>query len=99
MDPVRQGGTKLNRQGLSAASLSWPQKDCVLLGRPTSTAPHGGPPFTVGDLTLADTCVRVMTGVWCCRQEEVKVKMVTSDDDLTTDITLEGDEEELDRFR
>ena len=36
---------------------------------------------------------------WCCRQEEVKVKMVTSDDDLTTDITLEGDEEELDRFR
>ncbi|GAB4821324.1 hypothetical protein N2152v2_008370 [Parachlorella kessleri] len=32
------------------------------------------------------------------RQEEVKVKMVTSDDGLITDITLEGDEEELDRF-
>lgn len=32
------------------------------------------------------------------RQEEVRVKMVTSDDDKTTDITVEGDEEELDRL-
>lgn len=33
------------------------------------------------------------------RQEEVRVKMVTADDDSTTDITVEGDEEELDRMR
>lgn len=33
------------------------------------------------------------------RTEEFKVKMVTSDDDLTTDIVVEGDDEEIDRFR
>jgi len=33
------------------------------------------------------------------REEEVKVKLVTSDDDVTTEIIIEGDEEELDRFR
>ena len=29
---------------------------------------------------------------------QVKVKMVTADDESVTDIILEGDEEELDRF-
>ncbi|KAF5837984.1 CPLD51 protein required for cyt b6 assembly [Dunaliella salina] len=33
------------------------------------------------------------------RQEEVKVKMATADDELTTDIIIEGDPEEIDRFR
>ncbi|KAG7668610.1 hypothetical protein Ndes2526B_g03769 [Nannochloris sp. 'desiccata'] len=33
------------------------------------------------------------------RTEEFKVKMVTADDDSTTDIVVEGDEEEIDRFR
>ncbi|GMH34083.1 hypothetical protein BSKO_01917 [Bryopsis sp. KO-2023] len=32
------------------------------------------------------------------REEEIKVKMVTTDDETVTDIILEGDEEELDRF-
>lgn len=32
------------------------------------------------------------------RTEQMRVKMVTADDDSVTDITLEGDEEELDRF-
>ena len=33
------------------------------------------------------------------RTEEFQVKMTTSDDDTTTDITVQGDEEEIDRFR
>ena len=33
------------------------------------------------------------------RKEQVKVKMVTSDDDTTVDITVEGDAEEIERFR
>ena len=33
------------------------------------------------------------------RKEQVKVKMVTSDDDKTTDIIIEGDVEEIERFR
>lgn len=33
------------------------------------------------------------------RTEEFKVKMVTADDDKTTDIVVEGDEEEIDRMR
>jgi hypothetical protein len=33
------------------------------------------------------------------RTEEFQVKMSTSDDDKTTDITVQGDEEEIDRFR
>lgn len=33
------------------------------------------------------------------RTEEFKVKMVTADDDLTTDIVVEGDDEEIERFR
>lgn len=33
------------------------------------------------------------------RKEQFKVKMVTSDDDSVTDIIVEGDEEEIDRFR
>jgi hypothetical protein len=33
------------------------------------------------------------------RKEQVKVKMVTSDDDKTTEITVEGDPEEIERFR
>lgn len=33
------------------------------------------------------------------RKEQVKVKMVTSDDELTTDIILQGDAEEIERFR
>lgn len=33
------------------------------------------------------------------RTEEFQVKMTTSDDDKTTDITVQGDEEEIDRFR
>jgi len=32
------------------------------------------------------------------REEEIKVKLVTSEDDTSTDIIVEGDEEELDRF-
>ncbi|CAG9467307.1 unnamed protein product [Pedinophyceae sp. YPF-701] len=32
------------------------------------------------------------------RQEQVKVKMVTADDEMTTDIIVEGDKEELERF-
>lgn len=33
------------------------------------------------------------------RKEEFKVKMVTADDDMTTDIVVEGDDEEIDRMR
>ena len=33
------------------------------------------------------------------RKEQVKVKMVTSDDDSTVDIIVEGDAEEIERFR
>ncbi len=33
------------------------------------------------------------------RTEEFQVKMSTADDDRTTDITVQGDEEEIDRFR
>jgi acylphosphatase len=33
------------------------------------------------------------------RKEEMKVKMVTADDDLTVDIVVEGDVEEIERFR
>lgn len=33
------------------------------------------------------------------RTEEFQVKMTTSDDDKTTDIIVQGDEEEIDRFR
>jgi hypothetical protein len=33
------------------------------------------------------------------RQEEIKVKMVTSDDNETTDIIIEGDIEEITRFQ
>jgi len=33
------------------------------------------------------------------RKEEVKVKMVTSDDDTKVEITVEGDAEEIERFR
>ena len=33
------------------------------------------------------------------RTEEFQVKMTTSDDDKTTDITVQGDEEEIERFR
>ena len=33
------------------------------------------------------------------RTEEFRVKMVTADNDTTTDIVVEGDEEEIDRFR
>ena len=33
------------------------------------------------------------------RKEQFKIKMVTSDDDSVTDIVVEGDEEEIDRFR
>ncbi|CEF98383.1 Protein of unknown function DUF3529 [Ostreococcus tauri] len=33
------------------------------------------------------------------RKEQVKVKMVTSDDDATIDITIEGDADEIERFR
>ncbi|KAK9812151.1 hypothetical protein WJX73_000391 [Symbiochloris irregularis] len=33
------------------------------------------------------------------RQEDFKVKMVTADDDSVTDIVIEGDEEEAERFR
>lgn len=33
------------------------------------------------------------------RNEQVKVKMVTEDDDSATDIVIEGDDEEIDRFR
>ena len=32
-------------------------------------------------------------------RSQVKVKMVTSDDDMTVDITVEGDQEEVERFR
>lgn len=32
------------------------------------------------------------------REEEVKVKLATADDDSETEIIIEGDEEELDRF-
>jgi hypothetical protein len=33
------------------------------------------------------------------RTEEFRVKMVTADDDATTDIVVEGDDEEIERFR
>lgn len=33
------------------------------------------------------------------RQEEVRVKMVTADDEMTTDIIVEGDKEEIERMR
>uniref|UniRef100_A0A7S0S0U4 Uncharacterized protein n=1 Tax=Chlamydomonas leiostraca TaxID=1034604 RepID=A0A7S0S0U4_9CHLO len=33
------------------------------------------------------------------REEEVRIKMVTADDEQTTDITIEADIEEIDRFR
>ena len=31
--------------------------------------------------------------------EQVKVKMVTADDDMTTDVIVEGDKEEIERMR
>lgn len=30
---------------------------------------------------------------------QVRVKMVTSDDEMTTDVTFEGDQEEIERLR
>jgi hypothetical protein len=33
------------------------------------------------------------------RNEQVKIKMVTDDTEQTTDIIIEGDDEEIDRFR
>jgi hypothetical protein len=33
------------------------------------------------------------------RKEQVKVKMVTADDDMTTDLIVEGDVEEIERMR
>ena len=33
------------------------------------------------------------------RKEQVKVKMVTADDDMTTDVIVEGDVEEIERMR
>jgi hypothetical protein len=33
------------------------------------------------------------------RKEQMKVKMVTADDDMTTDILVEGDVEEIERMR
>ena len=33
------------------------------------------------------------------RKERVKVKMVTADDDMTTDVIVEGDVEEIERMR
>eukprot|EP01024_Parvocaulis_polyphysoides_P035512 TRINITY_DN3145_c1_g1_i3.p1 TRINITY_DN3145_c1_g1~~TRINITY_DN3145_c1_g1_i3.p1 ORF type:complete len:302 (-),score=50.38 TRINITY_DN3145_c1_g1_i3:182-1087(-) len=33
------------------------------------------------------------------REEEIRVKMITSDDETTTDIVIQGDDEEIDRFR
>ena len=33
------------------------------------------------------------------RKEQMKVKMVTADDDMTTDIIVEGDVEEIERMR
>jgi len=30
---------------------------------------------------------------------QVKIKMATADDEMTTDISIEGDPEEIDRFR
>eukprot|EP00898_Chlorokybus_atmophyticus_P001036 jgi/Chlat1/1933/Chrsp153S02257 len=33
------------------------------------------------------------------RKEQMRVKMITADDDSTTDVVVEGDEEEIERFR
>lgn len=33
-----------------------------------------------------------------CRQEEFSIKMVTSDDEKTVDIIVQGDEEEIERM-
>ena len=34
----------------------------------------------------------------CCREEEFSIKMVTSDDDKTVDVVVQGDEEEITRM-
>ena len=53
---------------------------------------------------VAMTMCRPMSAVQCCqgchlKRECEQVKMVTSDDEQTTDITVEGDDEEAERLR
>lgn len=56
----------------------------------------------VGSWWYAMTIVSPLAGYYYFqngnREEEVKVKMVTADDETVTDIVCEGDEEELDRL-
>ncbi|KIZ01885.1 hypothetical protein MNEG_6075 [Monoraphidium neglectum] len=56
----------------------------------------------IGNWWYALTLVSPLSAVYYFqrgeRAEEVRVKMVTSDDDLTTDIIVEGDQEEIARL-
>jgi hypothetical protein len=56
-----------------------------------------------GNLWYAMALVSPLSGTYYMnnaeRKEEMKVKMVTADDDLTVDIVVEGDVEEIERFR
>lgn len=57
----------------------------------------------VGEKAYAMTILSPLAGVYywrkASRKELVKVKMVTSDDETATDIIVEGDDEEVERFR
>lgn len=56
-----------------------------------------------GNLWYALTLLSPFAGVYyqqkADRRERIKVKLETSDDDSVTDLTVEGDDEELDRLR
>merc|ERR1712060_440700 len=58
---------------------------------------------SVGDKAYWIAAISPLAGAYywkaAGRIEEVKVKMVTSDDELTTDIVVEGPEEELESMR
>ncbi|GAQ78806.1 hypothetical protein KFL_000190250 [Klebsormidium nitens] len=57
----------------------------------------------VGEKWYGMTLLSPLAGVYywrkASRKEKVKVKMVTSDDEVSTDIIVEGDDEEIERFR
>jgi hypothetical protein len=56
-----------------------------------------------GSLWYAVTLLSPLAGVYyqqkADRRERIKVKLETADDDSVTDLTVEGDDEEIDRFR
>jgi hypothetical protein len=56
-----------------------------------------------GSFWYAITLLSPFAGVYyqqkADRRERIKVKLETADDDSVTDLTVEGDDEEIDRFR